>query len=304
MATDISLELLHRHQNRIVWNLNALCNYRCSYCFFPPEVLAKEHPAVGKYTAEHMCESFDRTGREWLVLISGGEPFLHKEFIPLAKGLTRNHYIQVTTNLSRPIHEFTRELSPERVVLISASLHVADREERGSKAVQEFVDRVLFLQDRGFVTLVNYVTHPPLLPRMKADFEYLASKGVQHMTTLTFRGEFEGRMYPSSYTDDEVRLITDLAVDRDVEVAISAGLSFTGRVCDAGGRYFQMDPAGNLHRCCSILEDHGNLFEGTHRFDDVLRPCTAAHCQDASLGLAAVHPRIHFVKRALPVPVA
>ena len=293
MSTEISLELLSRYENKIVWNLNQLCNYRCSYCFFSPEVLAKEHDAVGRYSIEHICKSFDDTGREWLVMISGGEPFLYREFVPLIRLLTRNHHIQLTTNLSRPsVYQFADEIDPARVMIVSASFHVTEREERGERTIKDYVDKYLYLQKRGFLVLANYVTHPPLLSRMRSDFERLRDAGVDNITTLTFRGEFEGKQYPQAYTDEQKELITELAVDKYLETAVSQGLYYQGRLCDAGFRYLQMNPDGRLHRCCSILTEHGNLFEGTARFEDGPTPCTVELCQDACMGVSAVHDTI------------
>lgn len=289
LQRNVSLALLARYENKVVWNLNTLCNYRCTYCFFPPEVLAREHDAVGRYSVDHISQSFDDTGREWLILISGGEPFLYKEFVPLASKITQNHHIQLTSNLSRPsVYAFGEQVDPKRVMIISASLHIADREQRGQKAVQDFIDKVLFLQSRGFLILVNYVTFPPLFDRIRDDFATLSAAGVEHLTTLTFRGEFEGRTYPQAYTDEQLALIEELAVDKGLERAVSLGLRYEGRICDAGSHYFQMGPDGHLNRCCSILEDRGNLFEGTARFDDQPTPCTIELCQDACLGLESV----------------
>ena len=53
-----------------------------------------------------------------------------------------------------------------------------------------------------------------------------------------------------------------------------------------------MNPDGRLHRCCSILTEHGNLFEGTARFEDGPTPCTVELCQDACMGVSAVHDTI------------
>jgi organic radical activating enzyme len=289
MSTDISLEVLSRYQNKIVWNLNQLCNYRCTYCFFPPEVLERENPAVGKYSIEHIAKSFDGTGREWLILISGGEPFLYRELVPLAKLLTRNHHVQVTTNLSRAsVCDFADQIDPSRVLLISASFHTAERADRGERSIQDYIDRYVYLKERGFLTLANFVAYPPLFPSIRRDYERLKAAGVENITILTFRGWYEGREYPQAYTDEQLDLITELAIDPDLETEISRGLHYQGRTCNAGFRYFQMNPDGSLHRCCSILTDHGNLFEGTARFESGPTPCTVELCQDASLGVSAV----------------
>jgi len=289
MSTDISLELLSRYENKIVWNLNQLCNLRCSYCFFPTEVLEKEHPAVGSYPIEHIKRSFDATGREWLIMISGGEPFLYDQFVPLAQLLTRDHHLQITTNLShRSVKAFADAVDPSRVMIICASYHVSERERRGEKWTRDFIDRYLYLKDKGFLVLANYVTDPSLFGRIRDDFAMLRAAGIDNLSTLTFRGEHEGRQYPQAYTDEQRALIVELAVDQRLEAEIVEGLYYEGRDCNAGYRYLQMNPDGSLHRCCTILEDHGNLFEGTARFEDGPRPCTAGMCQDASLGVDAI----------------
>ncbi len=286
MSTDISLELLGRYENKLVWNLNQLCNFRCSYCFFPPEVLGKEHPAVGRHSIEHIKRSFDQTGREWLIMISGGEPFLYDSFVPLCELLSRDHHLQVTTNLSRGnVRDFADRIDPARVMIICASYHAAERERRGEKWTRDFIDRYVYLEERGFLVLANYVTDPPSFDRIRDDFDMLRDAGVTNLSTLTFRGEHEGRSYPRDYSERERELIVELTVDKRLEAEILDGLHFEGRPCNAGFRYLQMDPDGRLHRCCTILEDHGNLFEGTARFEDGPRPCTARACQDASLGV-------------------
>lgn len=286
MSTDINLELLSRYENKIVWNLNQLCNYRCTYCFFSPEVLGREHIGVGRYSIDHICKSFDDTGREWLILISGGEPFLYKELIPLVKLLTRSHHIQLTSNFSRPdVYQFADEIDPSRVMIMGASYHPVERENR--KSVQDFVDKYVYFRERGFLIAATYVADPPLLSRMRDDFERLRTAGVDNITTLTFRGVYEGKQYPQAYTEEELELIVELAVDRELETEISRGLHYQGRPCNAGFKYFQMNPDGSLHRCCSILTDHGNLFEGTARFEDRPTPCTVELCENASLGVSA-----------------
>ena len=287
--SEVSLDLLRRYENRIVWNLNQLCNYRCEYCFFPPEILAREHAAVGKYSVEHISDSFDRTGREWLILISGGEPFLYKEFVSLAKKLTKRHHIQLTTNLSRPtVYEFGETVNPERVMIISASFHPIERERRGEKAIQDFIEKYLFLKRKGFLMLANYVTYPPLFSRIRDDFARLRAAGVDTLTTLTFRGNYEGKTYPDAYSQDQLDIINSLAVDEELEKQVSLGLNYMGRPCDAGFRYFQMGPGGDLNRCCSILTSHGNLFEGTYDFDNAPAACSVNTCQDACMGIVGV----------------
>ena len=64
------------------------CNFRCRYCFVPAAALGAKIQPFG--TAEQWAQGFAATGRRWLLHITGGEPFVYPQFVPLCRALTRD----------------------------------------------------------------------------------------------------------------------------------------------------------------------------------------------------------------------
>jgi MoaA/NifB/PqqE/SkfB family radical SAM enzyme len=289
LPRNVYLDLLYKYPNRIVWDVNTFCNYNCPYCYREKEIRKHEHPAVGRRSPQEIKNCFDHTKREWLILISGGEPFFYPNFIELMGELTKGHYVQISTNLSSPsVYEFAERISPERVMVVCASLHIVQHEEI-KNAYDEFVDKCLHLQKKGFALVVAYVTYPNLFTRMRKDFEKLRAAGIDEMRVLTFRGKYEGKVYPGAYTKEQLALINEFAIEGcELDIAKNE-TRWRGCNCDAGCTYFRMDCNGDLYRCCTIATSYGNLFDGTYRFADACQPCTVEECHDAYLGFAAVH---------------
>ena len=67
------------------WHLLNTCNYRCSYCFFPPDVLGSKLRLFA--TPQQWRNGFDTAGVTWLVHITGGEPSIYPDFVDLCEEL-------------------------------------------------------------------------------------------------------------------------------------------------------------------------------------------------------------------------
>src|SRR6187402_356769 len=108
------------------WILLQTCNYRCSYCFAPPEMLGEKLRTFG--TPRQWGDSFDRTGRTWLLHITGGEPSIYPDFVELTEILTARHYISLNTNLTHAsLRDFAGRVEPSRVNFINAGFHLEER---------------------------------------------------------------------------------------------------------------------------------------------------------------------------------
>ncbi|MBF0493899.1 MAG: radical SAM protein [Candidatus Omnitrophica bacterium] len=269
----------------VFWNLNHFCDYRCEYCFCGKEKLSAEHPDVGKHSAERIFEAFTRTGKTWQIHMSGGEPFLYPGFVELCQKLTEKHCISINTNFSTSnVFNFADTVKREKVFFINAGLHIAEREKNKS-ALDEFIRRVLYFQDKGFNIDVGYLTYPPLLERMAKDIGHLRDKGVKLLNAKVFRGFYAGRRYPGAYTDTEREIIKKYTLDvREIDI-IDKKMNFFGSLCGTGMKYFRMDPAGNLFRCSSSFKSYGNLFDGTYSPDTVYAPCPVLNCDCPYEGL-------------------
>ncbi|MBU2102682.1 MAG: radical SAM protein [Candidatus Omnitrophota bacterium] len=276
----------------ITWLLGTLCNFKCDYCFNARSSASDQAAAYKKYSVKHIAQAFDDTGKIWKIKLTGGEPFLYPRFIEMCGLLAKKHLIAVNTNVSTTnIYEFAESIDPLRVYAFRASWHLLEREktENGTKL---FIGRILHLQKKGFPVRVDYVTYPPFFSRIKKDIQFLKEGGVERIYVKVFRGKFEGKMYPDSYSIQERSLIEELAIDQHELDILSQNYSFMGKKCSAGQRFFAMDEEGNLFRCTSALfptrlrkKIHGNIFNGNYFFAQEPTHCTYEACSCPYEGL-------------------
>lgn len=268
----------HIHNGPMVsWLINHRCNFQCDYCFFTNEFRAVESKESGIYTVDHITKSFDDTEKSWWIYITGGEPFLYPSFIELCMNLTRKHFLTINTNLStNNTKEFAEKIDSKRVYSINAALHIIEREKRGG--LDKFIDAVKYFQDKGFEIRVEYVLHPSLIDRVEGDMEKLTSNGINIFNLKTYRGRYNKKEYPISYTKKERSFISEHALDKTEVELIDKSVSFFGKKCSAGIDFFSMDPGGNMRRCSTSSKSYGNIFKDTFKFDTSSKPCPFPKC--------------------------
>ncbi len=289
--TKFTLDIFNNpeYDNKIFWTISDFCNFNCPYCY-----MDKSPPAqyiTKTYSPEFIAECFNNTGLNWLIMLAGGEPFLMPKFLELSGELTRNHHLQISTNLTPDsVFKFPDYVSPEKVMVISASLHVPQRE-KVDPEFKKFIEKCLFLQQKGYRIVVNYVTWPPLLHRIEDDFNYLKSSGIQNMTAFTFLGNYNGKQYPEAYTEDQIQLISKLAMYRREEDILRCNAKYKGIPCEAGHKYFTTDIEGNIYKCRSDMVKHGNLFDGSFKPASKDRKCRADYCIDTYMAEYIHNPK-------------
>ena len=122
------------------------CNYRCSYCFIPPHLLASKLPSHGSNEAWE--QGFHATGKTWLIHITGGEPTVYPGFVDLCRRLQTRHYLSLNSNLSQDcVDEFAASVDPARVHFINAALHLEERQKKCE--LDAFIERGASLARRG-----------------------------------------------------------------------------------------------------------------------------------------------------------
>jgi len=278
------------------WHINIFCNVDCRYCCIHSS--HKRDPRYKGHSPRRVVEGFGGTGLTWLIHASGGEPFLHPNFVQMSRELTRRHYLSINTNLStNNIHRFAMEVDPGQVAFVHCSLHIEERARRG--LVDDFVVNYHCLREAGFNTYVSQVMHPSVMDSFGNLFEDFQSRGVV-VRPKVFRGYHRLRLYPAGYTQaqretilkycrlaeelDSARpLHIDIALDRDLA---GGRLSFTGLPCRAGKDFVTIHYDGRVARCHSEPMDLGNIFEGRVRLLGEARPCVAPFCRCPYYGLA------------------
>jgi len=260
--------------NKITWIINEKCNFQCSYCGYWRNNRQPSEPI----DIQKLSEGLNCLRGVWHFNILGGEPFLEKNFIDICREITKKNYVSLITNLSTAnVFDFADNINPEKCGFINASIHITEREKRDVN-LSSFIEKVLYLQEKGFNIRAQYVTFPDLFDRIKSDFEFLKSSGIQKVYIKVFSGEFNGKHYPSSFTTDEKKFLENLGADYHESEILNKSHEYYGKLCLAGQRSFVMDRDGNLKRCFSVLKSHGNFFEKSIRYDTKTKPCPKNNC--------------------------
>jgi len=260
----------------IDWHLTNRCNFYCEYC----------HPQIRKVlnikdlnepSPEECISAFNGLGKICHISMSGGEPFLFPKFVDLCQGLTQNHFISINTNLSSPIvSDFAETINPNRVIRIAAATHLVERERLGHQE-EEYAVRYRVLRELNFPIVALYVLYPPLLQRCANDIKRLRSMGVDRISGKVFKGQYQGRTYPESYTEKERLQIQEVTGEYPYNRPYLQGLlSFKGEMCNAGKESIKVMVNGDIRRCATVNGRLGNLYEGAINLNAKPLPCPAS----------------------------
>jgi MoaA/NifB/PqqE/SkfB family radical SAM enzyme len=248
------------------WHLTNRCNFFCEYCHPQIRYVLNKKP-LEEPPADLVVRRFEELEGTSLVHMSGGEPFLFPDFARLCAGLTRRNWISINTNLASPdlVADFAASVDPARVVKIVAALHMPERERLGLP-LETYAESFRILRSAGFDVVSLYVLYPPLLPRLREDLAALAGLGVEPVRAKVFKGVYEGRRYPESYTDGERDQILANSGEYVFNRPYLDGmLAFRGQSCTAGMSSFKVTVTGEVRRCASVPTGYGNLYDGTFR---------------------------------------
>lgn len=269
-----NMEIFYGNRNVIKWLINDQCNFQCNYC----NKLNYNKQNLNPIDTIKLAESLDYLKGDWQFDVSGGEPFLEKNFVDISRELTKKHYMGLLTNLSSSsVFDFADHIDPVKCLFVNASVHITEREKRDIH-LNHFIKKMLYLQKKGFNVVAIYVAHPSLFSRIKNDISFLKSNGVQKVSIRIFFGMFDGNYYPVSYNIEQIKFLESMEADYPEFEILNRSNNHYGQFCHTGQRSFVMDREGNLYRCLSVAENYGNLFEKSIDFDFQTKPCPVTVC--------------------------
>ncbi len=277
------------------WQLNIYCNFNCPYCYIQNK--KKQDPRYAGHDPKMIVKAFNDTKLTWLIHMSGGEPFLHPDFVNMCKELTKKHYISINTNLSIPnVLDFAKEIDPKRVAFIHCSLHIGERERL--KLINKFIEYYHVLKKAGFNIYTTQVMFPPILHKFDETFGFFKNKKIIVRPKI-FRGYYNLKHYPKAYIPAErtkllfyynlsrkLEEISTLHIDPNLDDRLIYGdLSFRGLKCSAGKDFVVIEYNGDVIRCHSERKKLGNIFEGKLNLHKEAKPCGAKICVCPYYGL-------------------
>lgn len=224
----------------IVIALRGLCNYNCHYCVTHHEIEKQNLFKLDLLST--MYASLDRfivTSFE----CGASEPTLHPQIKELISLAALYGAVSIPTNNSIPPERWLPE-STAHNVLVRAALHP-----QGELNLELFIQNLLSAKKMGANVRCVYVAHPSRLDKVD---EY-QSKFKKHdipVELVAFRGEYQGRNYPESYTTSE-RVLLGLDT-QDWYARLHSEIicrEFAGIPCLAGYLSLYIGKDGELHRC-------------------------------------------------------
>ncbi|MFH1283898.1 MAG: radical SAM protein, partial [bacterium] len=268
------------------WDITYECNYKCSYCIF-----WKEHKERYPYVEIDKCRKiwdgiFEKYGC-CHIRLSGGEPFVYPHFIELIAMLSKKHTVDVTTNLSFNTDLLLRNMPPGGITL-SASFHPEFTD------IDEFLDKVVLLNEKGFPTSIAFVAYPPHLKDLKRYKSAAEKRKVFDQTGVLFKiipfiGEFEGQKYPGRYSVEQKKLLDEAATNTEIESQRELNAQWLDqgenekfkqdKWCRMGQMYAKILPDGTVTRCCHHESDKlGSIFDKDFRLLDEPAACKVDSC--------------------------
>jgi MoaA/NifB/PqqE/SkfB family radical SAM enzyme len=294
------------------WTINTSCNFKCPYCH--PILHDEVAPGSGsKKEIEKIVQFFDKTKKTWLIIITGGEPFLYPNFIELCKKLSKKHYISIITNLSSDLaYRFCKEINPKRVGWINCSLHITERERLGLN--KDVIKKIKLLKKHKFRINVTQVMWPPAIEKFDGIFEYFKKHGIV-IKPIGFKGIYNGKKYPDSYKKRErekmeyyLNIVSknyrkeknnpyffevkpkidakELAKkyadvgnkNKKVTNIFRGNLSFKGIPCLTGKTFVRIDDKGDIIRCLGSRTKLGNIYKGRIKLFKRIKKCKSKIC--------------------------
>ena len=255
------------------WDSHYKCNFRCPYCWFYEGWVQGGKRNVYLSVEEwmrHWKRIYDRYGK-CHIAITGGEPFLYPNFIPLVKQLSQIHSVKVTTNMSGDIETFVKEIDPQKVIL-DLNFHPLFSNQ------ETLIKKALLLKKAGFKAGVCYLAYPPQMKQINAVRKRFESEDI-NFALAAFWGEYLGNRYPESYSPEDRDMIRPFLGDIDRITYHLKGESPKGKLCNAGHKYAVIQADGKVIRCGQLADKIiGNFFDEGFRLLEVPKPCEAETC--------------------------
>ncbi len=252
------------------WVITEKCNLDCEYCIFHAHgVYHTNNEAISAIRIEDLLSTINKTGKKFLITFTGGEPFLVPNFLEACQCISEKHYIGVVSNSVHPdIKKFAETIDPGKVANFLSSLHI--KEFKKKNLTQKYIDNVLLLKKKGFNVISTAVAYPPLLSEIVHYREYFTSRGIVFNTAF-FIGEYDGKVYPESYTHEEIEKFG--LEDRKINKILSR----KGMLCNAGYSAFAVWGDGTVIVCYDVPSKRGHIYRNID-FDKYIIKCPSEQC--------------------------
>ncbi|MCB4791192.1 MAG: radical SAM protein [Elusimicrobia bacterium] len=256
-----------------VWDIHYTCNFRCPFCWFNDkwEEMGKLNRYFSVGEMVKIWEKMRNKYRECHIMITGGEPSLYPNFIELIDELSKLHTIKITSQLSGDYYTFAKKIDPKRVCL-DMNFHPLESK------LEPFIKKVKTLKNHGFSGGVCYLAYPPQMNEISFYQKEFEKNGI-NFALAAFWGEYGGKRYPESYSEEERKIITPFLGDIARIKYHLEGRQTKGKLCRSGHVHASIKANGNVTRCGPLSDKPiGNIFDNNFELFDEPKPCEAEIC--------------------------
>lgn len=205
--------LLYRDIFVVSWLLQRFCNYRCSYCWDHGRSNYKDYRPKNVYLGtikEIKRQARNRGYNSFHFSFSGGEPTFNPYYIDILEFLADDvdkcnyHSVHMTSNISpsfKWLEKYINATKKFHRVSITASFH------KEHANLEEFVEKLLYLQDHTIQITVNVVMVPEIFNELMKTNEYILSKGIN--VTLKPQSNPSAEWVVEGYTEEQLKILKD-----------------------------------------------------------------------------------------------
>lgn len=256
----------------VSWNMNDVCNYRCSYC-------TQRHMGdrTGKLQdIERTLETFREFPGNWEFKLSGGEPFRQPGLVEICEGLvSMGHIVSIQTNFSADDKTLRQFLEATRGALnvFSASLHLE------YATPEDFLKRYQTVRQYESLGASFHITSVGVPERLVELRDFVAPFFKENGIVFKVQPE-KVRGYVREYSDEEKSILLALGGHNQTG---QIEHNFQGKLCYSGANYLVIKSTGEAYRCYPAsrvggkFSRIGSLSEGIELLDGP-RICPYTYC--------------------------
>ncbi len=249
-----------------VWLFNT-CNFRCGYCGLVADGSVLDNSQLDQFRTKEgidkIIQFFEKNrpgGKNWCIILTGGEPLLMPNFGYFLKRVKAlGDSIAIYSNFSVPLTKLIDVSDADAIAYMHASIHPDWT--IGGLSEDRFFTNVREVRSLGIPVVVRFVVSPHLLHEMDRLEKRTKEVGVSFFPTTLFDPS-----YPKSYTDEERLALGSKMVGYSSLLQIEGGVSVRqDQRCKAGGALFatRLHMGGDITPCISTDGPvFGNIFTG------------------------------------------
>ncbi len=257
--------------------LTMRCNLDCSFCLNSFSSKHFDRKDFAEIEGEQWVNGLNRISSSPLVPVSfsGGEPFVHKDFIYILNNLRKDLSIDILTNLQwgeKGIERFVTQVDPKRINRESPypSIRVSYHPEQMGNG-EKLLANVKKIQDAGFKIGI-YAVQYPSSAQLEAitQMQFLCKNKEVEFRVKDYTGKYEGK-------DDTGRPFSITYGNYAKYPGAAFGENKRQAMCKTSE--LLIGPNANVYRChrdmYSAENPVGNLLDASFTIKDEFRPCSS-----------------------------